>query len=354
MKSLYELKGQGKTIRGIASELGVSRNTVRKYLRACELPKPKARPNRGSKLDPHKDYVHQRIGEGVANCVVLLRELEKRGYDGGYSVLKQYVHPLRTLTQPKATMRFETAPGQQAQVDFGRVGYVTPEGAKRYLWVFVMVLGWSRMLYVEFVPRADLASFIRCHINAFRALGGVPQSCLYDNCKVVITNRDERGEPVFNSQFLDFSLRVGFDISLCQPYRAQTKGKIESGVKYVKGNFWPSARFTDVEDLNRQVREWCDTVANVRVHGTTCEWPVVRWQEERNHLRPLVGEERLAPFLRERRKVGRDGYVRFERASYGVPWRWAGQTVEVHVGQRSGRAKNGWRYTRRRGRWGSG
>ena len=334
VKLLYELKGQGISIRGMSEKLGISRNTARKYLRAAELPKAKPRPKRGSKLDPYKGYIQGRIAQGVTNCVVLLRELRELGYDGGYSILKQHVQPLRSARQPKATMRFETKPGEQAQVDFGRVSYVSLEGVKKHLWVFVMVLGWSRMLYVEFLAHADVAAFICCHINAFRALAGVPERCLYDNCKVVITSRDERGEPVFNSQFLDFALRVGFEISLCRPYRAQTKGKVESGVKYVEGNFWPSASFVDIDDLNGQVREWCECVANVRVHGTTHERPVDRWREERGHLRPLVGEEKLLPFVRERRKVGRDGYVQFEKGWYGVPWQWAGQIVEVQVGER--------------------
>jgi transposase len=262
VKSLYELKGQGVSIRGISNKLGISRNTTRKYLRAAKLPKAKPRPKRGYKLDSHKEYIGKRIGEGVTNCVVLLRELEKRGYDGGYSILTQYVKPLRANKVPGATIRFETEPAEQAQVDFGGVSYISAEGVKRHLWVFVMALGWSRMLYVEFVTRADLPSFIRCHINAFEPLGGVPKCCLYDNCKAVISGRDEEREPVFNPQFLDFSLRVGFSIKACQPYRAQTKGKVESGIKYVKGNFWPSARFVDLDDLNRQVRVWCDTVAN--------------------------------------------------------------------------------------------
>ena len=337
MKTLYELKGEGLSIRGISTRLGISRNTARKYLRASELPKAKPRPKRVSKLDPYKDYLERRLGEGVTNCVVLLRELRSMGYRGGYSILKEWVKPRRGTGQPKATMRFETAPGKQAQIDFGKVWYLSAEGTRKYLWAFVMVLGWSRLMYVEFVSRADLGTFIRCHINAFRALGGVPESCLYDNCKVVIIDRDEAGEPVLCHQFLDFSLRLGFGIKVCHPYRAQTKGKVESGIKCVKGNFWPSARFVDLEDLNRQAEEWCEGVANVRVHGTTFEPPVKRWKEEREQLRPLVGEERLTPFLRDSRKVGRDGpsaegcVLKEGHPSAEGPWRWAGQSVEVRV-----------------------
>lgn len=180
MKALYELKGEGASIRSLSTRLGISRNTARKYLRASEVPKAKPRPKRVSKLDQYKEHLEKRIGEGVTNGVVLLRELRLMGYEGGYSILKEWLQPRRGLGQPKATMRFETAPGKQAQVDFGKVWYLTAEGVKKHLWVFVMVLGWSRMIYVEFVTRADLRTFMGCHINAFRALGGVLETCLYD------------------------------------------------------------------------------------------------------------------------------------------------------------------------------
>ena len=123
-----------------------------------------------------------------------------------------------------------------------------------------MTLGWSRAGYVELVRRADTAAFIQCHVNAFEYLGGVPRRCLYDNAMVVALGRDEDQQPVWNQRMLDFAMRVGFEIRLCRPYRAQTKGKVESGVKYVKGNMWPSMRFTDDADLNRQGLEWGDVV----------------------------------------------------------------------------------------------
>ena len=201
-------------------------------------------------------------------------------------------------------------------------------GRIRSLWVFAMVLGWSRAIYVEFVERADVATFIRCHINAF-ARYGLPRHCLYDNAKVVVLSRDENGEPVWNQRFLDFALRLGFDIKLCRLYRAKTKGKVESGVKYVKGNFWPSAHFTDLADLNRQAQIWIDTVANVRIHGTTHERPIDRLADEIKHLQPCPSLDHLASFLLEERKVGRDGYIKWGGASYGVPWRFAGQRVMV-------------------------
>ena len=334
MKEIYEMKGAGRSVRGIAEELGIARNTVRRYLKSPESMNPKPRPRRGSKLDPYTEYVDRRMSEGLENCVVLHRELRVLGYGGGYSILKSYVSPRRRRRQPDATVRFETAPGEQAQVDWGSLAYIGEDGKRHRIWAFVMTLGWSRACYVELVRRADTAAFIQCHVNAFEYLGGVPRQCLYDNAKVVTLGRDEENRPVWNRRMLDFALRVGFEVRLCQPYRAQTKGKVESGVKYVRRNMWPSLRFTDDADLDRQAMEWCDSVANARIHGTTHRVPWETLAEERPHLGNLPGRSALAPYLREDRKVARDGFVSWEGSRYGVHWRWSGKTVQI--GHRQG------------------
>lgn len=331
MKRLYELHGQGRSIRQIAAELGIARNTVRAYLRAEGVPSAKPRPKRGSCLDPFAPSIDARLAAGVTNCVVLLRELRVQGYVGGYTILKDYVHPRRRPRQPQATARFETEPGQQAQVDFGQCRYVADDGTTKQVWVFVMVLSWSRAMSVEFVARADEATFLRCHHHAFAAFGGIPRACLYDNTKLVVLERDGAGEPVWQRTFLDFCRRLGFTPRLCQPYRPRTKGRVERGIGYVKENFWPSARFTDLLDLNAQAQGWVRTVADVRIHGTTGERPATRLERERAHLLALPAPETVQPLLREVRKVGRDGFVRWDGSSYGVPWQWAGQLVAVQA-----------------------
>ena len=165
MKEIYEVKGAGCSIRGIARELDVSRNTMRKYLKSPEVMRPKARPRRASKLDRYTEYIDGRMADGLENCVVLHRELRELGYDGGYSILKGYVSPRRQRRQPEATMRFETAPGEQAQVDWGSLSYIGADGKKRRVWVFVMTMGWSRACYVELVRKVDTAAFKRCHLK---------------------------------------------------------------------------------------------------------------------------------------------------------------------------------------------
>ncbi len=334
MKEIYEMHGRGHSARTIAKELGLARNTVLRYLNSPEAMLPKPRPPRGSKLDPYTGYIDGRLAEGLENCVVLLRELRARGYQGSYTVLIEYVRPRRQGRQPKATVRFETAPGEQAQVDWGSLPYTGEDGRKHRIWVFVMTMGWSRACYVELVRRADTAAFIQCHVNAFEYFGGVPRHCLYDNAKVVTLGKDETGRVEWNLRMLDFALRLGFELRLCQPYRAQTKGKVESGVKYVRHNMWPSMRFTDDADLNRQGLEWCDVVANARVHGTTFRIPWEMLSEERPHLGQLPDRAVLAPYLREDRTVSRDGFVSWEGSRYGVHWKWVGNVVQV--GQRQG------------------
>jgi transposase len=331
VKQIYELQAEGCGVREIARRLGLARNSVRKYLRAAEVPRPRPRRKRGSKLDPYVAHLEQRLTEGVQNGAVLLREVRAQGYAGSYALLKAWIHPRRRRPSVQATRRFETLPGAQAQVDWGVFRYRTPAGTQRTLWAFVLVLSWSRALYVEFVRRADVASFLACHVRAFQALGGIPQTCLYDNAKVVVLGRDETGTPLWNSRFLDASRRLGFDARLCRPYRPQTKGRVESGVKYLRGNFWPTARFTDEADLNHQVQAWIESVAHQRVHGTTGEQPAARLALERSHLQPVPPLDRLRPLLREERTVGRDGYVAWERAWYGVAWSWVGQRVQVQA-----------------------
>ena len=329
VKQIFELKGRGLSERRIARTLGISRNTVAKYLAAGGIPKPRPRPSRRSKLDPYVEHIDRRLADGLFNCAVLLRELRVMGYEGGYTILKDYVSPRRQRRRVKATSRFETKPGEQAQVDWGSLPYVSTEGRRRRKWAFVMVMGYSRAIYLQLADRADVATFIACHVNAFEYFGGIPRHCLYDNAKVVVLGRDRSGLPDWNRRMLDFALRLGFRTRLCRPYRAQTKGKVERAIKYVRSNFWPSARFDSDDDLNRQALAWCDGIANRRVHGTTGKVPWQVLEQEQSHLRPLPDRASLVPYLRQDRRVGRDGYVRFDGSGYGVPWRWANEMVQV-------------------------
>ena len=229
VKEIYEMKGAGRSIRGIAEDLGIARNTVRRYLNSPEAMRPKPRLPRASKLDPYPGYIDRRLDEGLENCVVLHRELKGLGYDGGYSVLKAYVSPRRRRRQPEATVRFETAPGEQAQVDWGSLAYLGEDGKRHRIWVFVMTMGWSRACYVELVRRADTAAFIQCHVNAFEYLGGVPRRCLYDNAKVITLGRDEEKQPIWNQRMLDFAPRAGFEARLASLTGRRPRARSRAG-----------------------------------------------------------------------------------------------------------------------------
>lgn len=333
VRKILELKDGGRSIRSIAGELSLSRNTVRRYLRAERLPNRKKRPPRATKVDPFHEHLALRWAQGVTNAVVLLREIRTQGYKGSYSGLKRYLSPWRAAkTNPvKLTVRFETQPGEQAQVDFGKFRYVTSDGTEHWVWAFVMVLGWSRAMYVEFIAKANLSAFIRCHLRAFEYLGGIPQHCLYDNTKLVVIARDEHNQPVWNEGFLEFALTLGFTPKACKPYRARTKGKVERGVGYVEGNFWVAAEFTTLGDLNRQGLHWLDSVANQRVHGTTHEKPAARLQVERGVLKPMPNVQTWWPYLYEPRRVNIDGYFSYEGSLYAAPWKYAGGVVQVLV-----------------------
>ena len=249
---------------------------------------------------------------------------------GGYSTVKAVIRPLREILHQLeiATIRYETPPGRQAQMDWGIVSVNINDECKR-LHVFVMVLGYSRALYVEFTEDEKLTSLINCHKNAFDWFGGLPEEILYDNPKTIVLRR-ESGNPVFNPQFEDFARYYGFQPRLCQPYRARTKGKIEAGVKYVKRSFVLGRYFTSIADINEEVRRWVRDIADQRIHGTTHMKPSDRFKEE--NLRPIGNKPPYELQVLEVRKVAADSLVSFESNRYSVPWQYVNREVEVQKG----------------------
>lgn len=323
---LHELKGEGKSIRGIARETGKSRNTIRKYLRSKGIPESQPRPQRPSKLDPYKPIINDLLRQGIYNCEVILPIIKEQGYQGSHSILREYVKPFRPPRQTPAVQRYETKPGEHAQVDWGIGEYVDKEGVLHKAPVFVMVLGYSRMRYIEFTKRCDIYSFLRCLIHAFEYFGGVTKVMLTDRMRTVILGTADDGTPKWHPLFADFAATIGLVPKVCKARRPQTKGKVERSVRYIKENFLPGRIFIDFDDLNRQARNWCDLI-NQKVHGTTGEKPVARLDRER--LLPLPAPHEFLPFLREQRKVSKDAFVSFDGVLYGVPWRFSGRSVFV-------------------------
>lgn len=290
------LSKHGESIHGIAKAMGVSRNTVRRYLREGDAAATrKSGPKRLEKLDPFKDYIAGRMKAAAPDVIpaaVLLREIRARGYDGGYTRLKIFVRGLRPAPKPDPVVRFETEPGHQMQVDWATVG----RGADK-LKVFIGTLGWSRTAYVEFCDDEQLETLLSCHEHAFDFFTGVPREILYDNMKTVVLERNAYGRNLhrFHPGFLDYAGHAGFLPRLCKPYRPKTKGKVERFIGYLKRSFWipfvASCRQAgikpDKQAANAAVAIWLREVANARVHATTGEVPTERILIERVKLQEL-------------------------------------------------------------------
>jgi transposase len=333
VQELEQLRRQGLSIRAISQLTGYDRKTIGKYLRAPEArPMYGPRPAQPGKLEPFKPYLGERLKAGVWNAQVLLRELRTQGYAGGYTMLKEWLHPQREAATTVAVRRFETPPGRQAQVDWGHLGSLEMDGDERPLNGFTFTLGYSRAIMAEAALDQKLGTLLKMHEEAFRQLGGVPEEILYDRMKTVWLETDERGEVVWHPVFLDFARYWGFRPRLCRPYRAQTKGKVESGVKYLRRNFLCGLQGREpgnLQDLNAELRTWIWGVANQRVHGTTHEQVSQRWNVEQFHLQPLDKRTPYPYSDDDLRKVARDAYVSWRGSRYSVPWSYTGKQVWV-------------------------
>ena len=315
---------EGMPVSRIAEEVGVDRKTVYRVLWQESYPGKEGK-TRSSILDPYKPYIAERLSRYHLTATRLFREIKAQGYHGSYETVKRFVASIKEEQPGPAYVRFETEPGEQAQVDWSAMGEREWGGQRVKLWCFSMVLGYSRALYIEFTTSQDLSTFIRCHINGFQYFGGVPWTILYDNLKSVVLSRE--GQAIqWNPKFSAFSHTYGFSPILCTPRRPQTKGKVERPYRYIKQDFFLGTVFTDLADLNGKARIWLDEVANCRVHRTTKAVPLKRLQEEK--LRPLPPGEYTVN-LEEVRKVSRDFVVSYGGNSYSVPFVLAGKEVTV-------------------------
>jgi transposase len=314
---IKDLHRTGLSISDIARQTGHDRKTIRKALAEPLLHERPVRPAARYRLGPYVAYLEQRMTAGVLNASKLYDEIKQQGYSGSRSHLRNFVRPFRQARQSQATVRFETEPGEQAQVDWGHFGLINHRGHQRRLYAFVMTLGWSRAMYAEFTVSVDAAWWLRCHQHAFHFFGGCPRVVLHDNLKTAVLDREADGTIHWNARYLDFAHYYGFTPRACPPYRAQTKGKVENGVKYVRGNFWLGLHFVDLADLNAQLQTWLDTVANVRLHGTTGAVPWLRLAEEQ--LQPLLGKADYDTSLLSTRRSSTDCLISYDGNYYSVP-----------------------------------
>lgn len=325
---LKVLAAEGQSIRAIAEMTGLSRNTVRRALRQ-RAPEKATPGERESKLDEFKSYVEKRYQECGLSAVRLVEEIRAMGYQGSVDIVRRFVRGLRApaRAQQKLTVRYETPPGQQGQADWGSLGrFANQEGKLIPIYVFVMVLGFSRYMYIEFTTSMKLPVLIACHLRAFAFFGGWPATLLFDNMKQVKLGRGE-----WNPLFIDFANHYGIAVKTHRVRRPRTKGKVERMVDYVKDNFLNGRSFVDVDDLNAQGLHWLASVANMRLHATTGQRPIDLLGAEN-----LIEAGSISPYRisdKASRKVDTSGFVRWRGSKYSVPPCHSGRQVLVEQGE---------------------
>jgi transposase len=327
---LLEWHREGIYNREIAERLGISAKTVSRAIARGGVPTGKVGRPRGSRLDEYKGYVDERVKQGVWNARVIFRELQAKGYQGCYTVLKAYVHPKRVLSSPRRTVRFETPEGKQLQVDWGEI-YREIAGVRTKIHFSVCTLGYSRRFHLWCTDSQDAEHTYEGVIRAFEYFGGVTEEVLVDNQKSAVIGHKAGGLVRYNESFVDLALRYGFIPRACRPYRARTKGKDERMVSYVKGNFFcRHQRFESWAHLNQLALEWLAMEADPRVHGTVKEVVADRFLREAPSLRPLPNV-RYDTSYRERRVVGWDGYIDVRGNRYSVPDQLCGVMVSIRI-----------------------
>jgi transposase len=329
---VHRLRNEGWSKKKIATNLHLSPKTVRKYL---QDPNPeRISVPRASKLDPFRQEIERLLNlDPTASSAVILQRIAPQGFEGGITILKDYLHRIREPFKKKeAFIRFESLPGEQCQVDWGHFGSLTYGETQRKLYCLAILECHSRLLYLEFTHSQRQETLHRCLLHAFGFFQGTPKELVTDNMLTAVT---ERVGPLirFNEAFLDFLRPFAIVPRACNPHSPHEKGKVEKGViHYIRHNFWPLRSFTDLFDLQAQADHWRDTVANVRIHGTTGQRPSERFQPQA--LRPLP---EFLPDCRDTApaKVYSDFSIRFDGNSYTVP-PWAiGKQVTVKADHRT-------------------
>ena len=331
---ILELHRQGLPISVIAERTGHDRKTVRKYIeQGLAVPRYKPRAAKSLLLTPYLDYLRERLLAWPAlTGARLLREIREQGYSGSKTILNDHLRQIRPAPVAGFEVRFETPAGQQAQVDFAEFKVrFAGDTHERKVWLFAMVLGHSRYLWAQFVMHQDLPTVLRCHMDAFEHFGGVPREILYDRMKTAVLGEPEQDKAiVYNPKLLACGSHYGFVPRACKPYRAKTKGKVERPFRYIRADFFMARQFTDLQDMNRQLRHWLDTVANARQHATTARIVAEHFLEEQPTLQKMPAG-RFDAVLRVERRVSTEGCVSVGGNYYSVPDGTRRRALEVET-----------------------
>ena len=324
------LKKKGLSQREIAGKLGISRQTVKKYLAHPELiGRYVRRKHPASKLDPFADNIGAWLEEDAQyKATWIYDHLVPLGYSGSYETVKRRVGKLKQERSRRAYIRFETEPGRQAQVDFGEFQVVRSDGSSLKYYLFSMILGYSRKQYAELIGHCDLPSFLDCHIRAFDYFGGVPQEILYDRMKNVFI-RKIAGTAEFNKTLIGFAIHYGFKPEVTPAYAPWVKGKVERPYSFIREGFWRGYSFTNLERANRDLLGWLQ-MKDERIHGTTHERISARFEREKPSLE-VVPQCAFDTSYRIYRKVHKDCTVHFEGNRYVVPHRYVGKKIVLRV-----------------------
>ena len=323
---IREYRDKGLTKKATARRLGLDRKTVAKYWEGPADDPEKPRYQRRPRLtDPYEEYITDRLDEWPElTAERIYREIKVKGYTGSKRTVRRYVMGLRKKTY-REYKPIETLPGEQAQVDWGHCGKIDVDGRKLSLYAFAFTLSWSRVRYVEFVTSLNMATFFGCMHRALEYVGGVPREIVFDNAKTVVSER-VGGVVRYNEHLLRLAASYGFSPRACWINDPESKGKVESSIGYVKRDFHYACSYTGLEDLNVQARQWCDEVANRKIHGTTGEVPFERLAEEQRYLQPLAIREPL--FIIEDRKATKTQLISIDGNKYSVPVQFARKRVK--------------------------
>ena len=294
--AIVERRQAKASVRNIARELGISRESVQRVLAQVAAERSGQAPSANMLLPPQRRKSQLDAYEPVLRELLarypdmtsrrLFEELRARGFAGKYTIVRERVGLLRQRPTKEPVLRFETAPGAQAQMDYGIYDIDFTQEGRRRVYLFNYLLGYSRRAFLRFVDAQDFTTTIREHVRAFTYLEGVAATCLYDNQKVVVLRHDDDG-PIYNPRFLAFATHYGFKPWACKPQRPQTKGKSERRFHFAEINLLNGRTFHTLDHLNEVTRGWLTSVADMRVHGETKQTPLERYAAEKAHLIPL-------------------------------------------------------------------